>query len=57
MHLPFPTVPKVAHYTKLKVADILTSADESRMRYYNVVYMNDPEEGKSIAGMPRRPGY
>jgi tetratricopeptide (TPR) repeat protein len=38
----------VAHYTKLKVADLLVSINRSRMRYYNAVYMNDPEEGKIL---------
>ena len=39
----------VAHYTKLKVADILVSGKaEAKFRYYNVVYMNDPEEGKIL---------
>lgn len=41
----------LAHYTKLKVADIIVAhakPDEAKMRYYNVVYMNDPEEGKVI---------
>ncbi|MBS1771455.1 MAG: tetratricopeptide repeat protein [Bacteroidetes bacterium] len=37
----------VAHYTKLTVADIIASDKkaESKLRYYNAVYMNDPEEG------------
>lgn len=39
----------VVHYTKLKVADIIvTQQHEPSLRYYNVVYMNDPEEGKII---------
>jgi tetratricopeptide (TPR) repeat protein len=39
----------VVHYTKLKVADIIVSEnDEPPLRYYNVVYMNDPEEGKVL---------
>jgi|GEM_PF-864430 len=43
-----------AHYTKLKVIDLIvgneTKEEEkvSRLRYYNAVYMNDPEEGKII---------
>lgn len=37
-----------AHYTKLKVADILTSQKESSLRYYNTIHMNDPEEGKLL---------
>lgn len=38
---------KVVHYTKLKVADILASSEnpDGKLRYYNAVYMNDPEEG------------
>lgn len=38
---------EVAHYTKLNVADIIaTNKDaDSKLRYYNAVYMNDPEEG------------
>ncbi len=38
----------VAHYSKLKVADILISFEKSTLRYYNSVYMNDPEEGKIL---------
>jgi tetratricopeptide (TPR) repeat protein len=38
---------KVAHYTKLKVADIFATNKyaNNRLRYYNAIYMNDPEEG------------
>lgn len=40
----------VAHYTKLLVANIIVNkpADSSKLRYYNVAYMNDPEEGKVL---------
>jgi tetratricopeptide (TPR) repeat protein len=43
----------VAHYTKLSVADALVSIandkkDEAKFRYYNAVYMNDPEEGEIL---------
>ena len=39
----------VVHYTKLKVADIIINQEkEPKLRYYNVVYMNDPEEGETI---------
>jgi tetratricopeptide (TPR) repeat protein len=38
----------VVHFTKLNVANIFVSAKESRFRYYNVVYMNDPEEGEVL---------
>jgi len=37
-----------AHYTKLNVADIIVSHEEPRLRFYNVIYMNDPEEGKIL---------
>lgn len=43
---------QVAHYTKLKVADLLVpnnnSYKEKKIRYYNAIYMNDPEEGKIL---------
>ncbi len=38
----------VAHYTKLKVADLIVSNKESQHRFYNAVYMNDPQEGMVI---------
>lgn len=54
---------QIAHYTKLNVADLMIydQADQpakgKKLRYYNAVYMNDPQEGmilleylKSIAG-------
>jgi tetratricopeptide (TPR) repeat protein len=43
----------VAHYTKLLVANIIVNkpADTSKLRYYNVAYMNDPEEGKVLLRM------
>lgn len=43
----------VAHYTKLLVANIIVNkaADTSKLRYYNVAYMNDPEEGKVLLQM------
>jgi hypothetical protein len=37
----------VVHFTKLNVIDALVSPD-SKMRYYNVAYMNDPIEGQVI---------
>ena len=54
-----PLTQPMAHYTKLKVADLLVSAEkdkedksdaipEAKFRYYNVVYMNDPQEGKVL---------
>ena len=48
MHTAMNVTDDVVHYTKLKVADIIVSNDDSRLRYYNVVYMNDPEEGKVL---------
>ncbi len=38
---------KVAHYSKLNTADIFACDKEGKQkfRYYNAVYMNDPEEG------------
>ncbi len=43
----------VAHYTKLLVANIIVNkpTDTSKLRYYNVAYMNDPEEGKVLLQM------
>ncbi|MCD6012480.1 MAG: Tetratricopeptide 1 repeat-containing protein [Flavipsychrobacter sp.] len=38
----------VAHYTTLKVADLIVTVDNSRLHYYNAVYMNDPEEGQTL---------
>jgi hypothetical protein len=45
----------VVHYTKLFVADLIISNKESekdfvksKLRYYNVAYMNDPDEGKIL---------
>lgn len=37
----------VVHYTKLHLADLLATNKDSdtRLRYYNTAYMNDPEEG------------
>jgi hypothetical protein len=39
-------IKQVVHYSKLTVADIITSSRESRLHYSNVIYMNDPQEGK-----------
>lgn len=38
---------KIAHYTKVSVADIFATNKKSddKLRYYNAVFMNDPEEG------------
>lgn len=38
----------VVHYTQLRTADILVMNKEAKMRYSNVVFMNDPEEGKVL---------
>ena len=42
--IPIP----VAHYSKLFVADLMIMNDNAKMRYSNVVNMNDPEEGKVL---------
>jgi tetratricopeptide (TPR) repeat protein len=51
-HVFFLSKDNITHYTKLKVADILTSDpqknEEIKFRYYNVVYMNDPNEGRIV---------
>jgi tetratricopeptide (TPR) repeat protein len=39
-------VARVVHYSKLPVADIITKDCHSRLHYSNVIYMNDPQEGK-----------
>jgi hypothetical protein len=36
------------HYTSLTVADKIIMSDQNRLRFYNVVYMNDPEEGNIL---------
>ncbi len=41
-------VVKVAHYTRLKVADILISEANPHLIYCNAIYMNDPEEGEVL---------
>lgn len=38
----------VCHYTSLSIADKLIINDENTLRYYNVIYMNDPEEGNIL---------
>lgn len=38
----------VVHYTNLNTADIVIMNPEARLRYSNVVFMNDPEEGKVL---------
>ncbi len=38
----------VVHYTQLKTADIMVMNKDARLRYSNVVFMNDPEEGKVL---------
>lgn len=43
----------VAHYTNLKIADIILMKDETinggpKLRYSNAVFMNDPDEGKIL---------
>ena len=42
--IPIPLV----HYSKLFVADLMIMNDKAKMRYSNVVNMNDPEEGKVL---------
>jgi Flp pilus assembly protein TadD len=39
---------QVVHYTKLSVADSIASGKSKKLRYYNAIYMNDPEEGQVI---------
>lgn len=38
----------VSHYTNLKTVDKIITTDNSRMRYSNAVFMNDPDEGKIL---------
>jgi hypothetical protein len=38
----------VVHYTQLRIADIVVMNKDARLRYSNVVFMNDPEEGKIL---------
>jgi tetratricopeptide (TPR) repeat protein len=38
----------VVHYTKLFVADIYVKSLGAKMHYSNAIYMNDPNEGKSL---------
>ncbi len=38
----------VVHYTQLRTADIMVMNKDARLRYSNVVFMNDPEEGKVL---------
>jgi tetratricopeptide (TPR) repeat protein len=41
-------ITRVVHYSKLFVADILSNDPDSHLHYSNVIYMNDPEEGKTF---------
>jgi tetratricopeptide (TPR) repeat protein len=41
-------VTDVVHYSKLSVADIIASSPDSHLHYSNVIYMNDPQEGKTF---------
>jgi len=41
-------VKQVVHYSKLFVADIITGDRKSKLHYSNVIYMNDPLEGKTF---------
>jgi len=41
-------VKKLVHYSKLVVADIITGDRQSKLHYSNVIYMNDPLEGKTF---------
>jgi tetratricopeptide (TPR) repeat protein len=38
----------VAHYSNLKVLDLLVMNENTHLRYSNAVFMNDPEEGKTL---------
>ncbi len=38
----------VVHYTQLRLADIVVMNKATKLRYSNVVFMNDPEEGKIL---------
>lgn len=38
----------VVHYSKLLVADLITNDVDSHLHYSNVIYMNDPQEGKTF---------
>lgn len=38
----------LAHYSNLKIADLLITKDKTHLRYSNAVFMNDPEEGKTL---------
>jgi tetratricopeptide (TPR) repeat protein len=35
----------VVHYTRIKTADLIAMTPKFKLRYSNVVFMNDPEEG------------
>lgn len=41
-------IEQVVHYSKLVVADIITGDRQSKLHYSNVIYMNDPLEGKTF---------
>jgi tetratricopeptide (TPR) repeat protein len=38
----------LVHYTKLFVAEKLLSVTDTKLRYYNALYMNDPSEGEIV---------
>lgn len=38
----------LAHYSNLKVMDLLVTGEKGKLRYSNAVFMNDPEEGKIL---------
>jgi tetratricopeptide (TPR) repeat protein len=42
------SVKQVVHYSKLTVANIIADSPDSRLHYSNVIYMNDPQEGKTF---------
>lgn len=39
---------QIVHYTKLPVANTIATGQSNKLRYYNAIYMNDPEEGQVI---------
>lgn len=46
--VPKDSVRQIAHYTSLKVADLLVMDKSKHLRYSNAVFMNDPDEGKIL---------
>jgi tetratricopeptide (TPR) repeat protein len=42
------SVAQVVHYSKLYVADLIAEDRDSHLHYSNVIYMNDPQEGKTF---------